>query len=277
MRAPLRARPHDGQKRASLPCSVPQRGHAEMPGSRSSVSSRFSPSACSSARSSASTAASAAILPRTSSVFWRLKRVLVEDEAAEVAEPELAHAAQEAQAAAEATAVAEARLGRRGRVLGLGSRRDGGAAPRSAAPRCREACPRVPCGRVRAPARRSWQQALHMERAPSLGASDREYSGAPDTSIHASSTRRAMRSADHSAARARPVDAGIGGVEMRGQRRPPDVAVVRRAERARDAVEGRRVDADGRGEDGDVARERLEHGEAEALVRRRARRRRWRR
>ena len=71
VRAPVRARPHDGQKRASLPCSVPQRGHAVMPGSRSSVTSRFSPSASSRVRSSASTAASAATLPRTRSSFWR--------------------------------------------------------------------------------------------------------------------------------------------------------------------------------------------------------------
>src|SRR3954465_15533148 len=34
----------------------------------------------------------------------------------------------------------------------------------------------------RAPARRSWQQALHMETAPSVGASEGEYSGAPETS-----------------------------------------------------------------------------------------------
>ena len=88
--------------------------------------------------------------------------VLVEDEAAEIAVPELAHAPQEAQAAAEATAVAEARLGRRGRVFGLGSRRDGGLG----LGRLHLGAGRRVLGAlrtVRAPARRSWQQALHME------------------------------------------------------------------------------------------------------------------
>ena len=191
--------------------------------------------------------------------------VLVEDEAAEVAVAELADAPQEAQAAAEATAVAEARLGRRGRVFGLGSRRDGGLG----LGRLHLGPGRRVLGAlrtVRAPARRSWQQALHMERAPSLGASDREYSGAPDTSIHASSTRRAMRSADHSAARARPSTRGSGAARCAASDPAPRVEVVRRAERPRDAVEGDRVIADGGGEDGHVARERLEDGQAEALV-----------
>src|SRR6185436_15390990 len=145
--------------------------------------------------------------------------VLVEDEAAEVAVPELAHAPQEAQAAAEATAIAEARRGRRGRVGRLGSRRDSGLD----LGRLRLGAGRRVLGvlrTVRAPARRSWQQALHMERAPSLGASDREYSGAPDTSIHASSTRRAMRSADHSAARARPSTRGSGASRAAASTRP---------------------------------------------------------
>ena len=62
-RGPCTDVPHDGQKRASLPCSAPQREQTETPGSRSSVSERRSSRAISSARSSWSTAASAASLP----------------------------------------------------------------------------------------------------------------------------------------------------------------------------------------------------------------------
>ena len=73
-RGPCTGVPHDGQKRASLPCSAPQREHTEIPGSRSSVSGRRSSRACSSARSSPSTATSAWSLPSTSVVLTLEKR-----------------------------------------------------------------------------------------------------------------------------------------------------------------------------------------------------------
>jgi hypothetical protein len=46
----------------------------------------------------------------------------------------------------------------------------------------------------------------------------------------------------------------------------PDRAIERRAQRPGDPVERRRVDSDGRRQHGHVARQRLEHGKAEALV-----------
>ena len=109
-RGPWTGVPHDGQKRASLPCSAPQREQTEMPGSRSSVSGRRSSSACSRARSSRVDGGQRVRACRATSVLVDLREaVLVEDEAAEVAEAQLAHAAQVAQAPAQAAALAEAR------------------------------------------------------------------------------------------------------------------------------------------------------------------------
>ena len=109
-RGPLSARPQDGQKRASLPCSAPQRGHAAMPGSRSSLIGRGVVEQRPPARAARRRrACSAAELAAHELVVGPVEAVQVEDEAAEVAEAELAHAAQVAQAAAQPAAVAEAR------------------------------------------------------------------------------------------------------------------------------------------------------------------------
>ena len=150
-----------------------------------------------------STAASAVTLPRTSVSAGRLELVLVEDQAAEVAEAELAHPAQVAQAPAQPAAVAEARALGRGGVLGLGT----GGKPGLRLGGLHLGARRGLLRRLRPPARRSWQQALHEEKAP-IGAVGGEYSGAPASSIQAWSTRSAMRSDDHSAARERPSTRG---------------------------------------------------------------------
>ena len=105
--------PQPGQKFASGSWSVWQRAHAAMPASRRSCSSRRSRSASSSARSSRSIAVERLELLGEQVAAVAAEAVQVEREAAEVAEGELAPAAQVAQAAAHAGAVAEAGRGRR--------------------------------------------------------------------------------------------------------------------------------------------------------------------
>src|SRR5205823_5737458 len=61
------------------------------------------------------------------------------------------------------------------------------------------------------------------------------------------------------------VDARVGLVHVRRERLAPRSRVVGRAQRAGHVVERETVDADRRREDGDVAGERFEDGEAEAL------------
>ena len=213
-------------------CTAPQRAHAEIPGSRSSVIGTWSCSARSSARSSASTAARAVSLPRTSSSSGRPKRCWSNTRPAEVAEAQLAQAPQEAQAPAQPAALAEARprlgdgrridAGRRGPSRGRGSRLGAGAGRGLCAGGRRRGglagwgwVGRLGVGRgfggVRtpvAPAQDALHQAAHTERAPSKGASAAEYTGAPVSSDQAATTRRAMCSADQEAARARPSTRG---------------------------------------------------------------------
>ena len=72
------------------------------------------------------------------------------------------------------------------------------------------------------------------------------------------------RAGEARSARARGgIDGRFG--EERFQSGAPAGEIEGGAERARDTLHGLRVDADGRGEDGDLAGQRLEHSEPEAL------------
>ena len=241
-------------------------------------------------------------LRRRGRVVRRREAVLVEDEAAEVAEAELADAAQVAQAAAQAAAVAEARASGTGSGPGgtsvapaRGSTAARGVSavcvgwqPVAAAPQAR----RWAAPAVGASARPAWCRPRRPDASdgagggwraagPSCGSGTRARrlrTGNRSTSRQASSHASRHPPRRPRAARSRPAMRGSAACEVRAASAgPPGARVERGAQRARDPVERRRVDADRRREHGDVAGERLEHGEPEALVRRRGRARRWRR
>ena len=256
--------PHDGQKRASLPCSAPQRGqdrHAGLAqlGDRPRVVDDLLERA-----QLVVDGAQRGELGRDEVVVAAVEAVQVEDEAAEVAEAELADAAQVAQAAAQPAAVAEARLARR--------RAPGRRAARSRAGSA-AGCAVVGASAVAdGPGAGSGLGSAERRRRRCSGPfmRNRRPCGAPAGKL------APRRGVDHAPGhgrrgppqrRAAALDARVGGGEVRRQRGAPRG----RGRTARTAcpsmpASAARVDADRRGEHRHVAGERLEHGEAEALV-----------